>query len=71
MAEMKIGIVGLDTPHCKAFTEILNNPVNQHYVKGGQVTCAYPGGTDAFSLSHNRVAGFTNSFRKCGRSPTP
>ena len=62
MADIKIGIVGLDTSHCKAFTEILNNGSNPYHVPGGQVVCAFPGGTDAFSLSRNRVQGFTKDL---------
>ncbi|MDF1515757.1 MAG: Gfo/Idh/MocA family oxidoreductase [Anaerolineae bacterium] len=62
MAELKIGIVGLDTSHVKAFTEIINNPENPYHIPGGRVTCAYPGGTDAFSLSRNRVHGFTTNL---------
>ena len=64
MSALKIGIVGLDTSHCKAFTEIINNAANPNYVAGGQVICAYPGGTDAFSLSRERVDGFTQSLRE-------
>ena len=63
MADISIGIVGLDTSHCKAFTEILNNPQNPYYVPGGRVTCAYPGGTEVFSLSRDRVKGYTNDLK--------
>ncbi len=62
MKEMKIGIVGLDTSHCKAFTAILNDTTNTHHVPGGRVVCAYPGGSDLFSLSRDRVAGFTRDL---------
>ncbi len=63
MTVLKIGIVGLDTSHCKAFTEILNNSSHPHHVPGGRVVCAFPGGSDAFSLSRNRVDGFTSDLR--------
>jgi hypothetical protein len=63
MDELKIGIVGLDTSHCKAFTSILNDIRNPHYVPGGRVVCAYPGGTELFSLSRNRVEGYTQELR--------
>jgi len=64
MTALKIGIVGLDTSHCKAFTEILNNSSHPHHVPGGRVVCAFPGGSDAFSLSRNRVDGFTSDLRE-------
>jgi hypothetical protein len=63
MTELKIGIVGLDTSHCKAFTEILNNSANAYHVPGGHVTCAFPGGTEKFSLSRDRVQGFTRDLK--------
>jgi hypothetical protein len=63
MDKIGIGIVGLDTSHCKAFTSILNDDANPYHVPGGKVICAYPGGTDIFSLSRNRVAGFTQELR--------
>ena len=56
---MKIGMVGLDTSHCPAFTGILNDEKEEFYVPGGEVVGAYPGGSDLFSHSRNRVKGFT------------
>jgi hypothetical protein len=64
MKTLKIGMVGLDTSHCVAFTRLLNDATQSHYVAGGQVVAAYPGGTDAFSLSRDRVQGFTQSLQK-------
>lgn len=62
MKTIKIGIVGLDTSHCKAFTAILNDSANPHHVSGGRVVCAFPGGSEAFSLSRNRVGEFTKDL---------
>jgi hypothetical protein len=59
---IKIGMVGLDTSHCPAFTGIFNDPNNTHHVPGGRVVGAYPGGSDAFALSRDRVAGFTQQL---------
>ena len=56
---LKIGMVGLDTSHCVAFTGLLNDDTHPYHVPGARVVAAYPGGSDAFSLSRNRVAGFT------------
>ena len=63
MAEMNIGMVGLDTSHCPAFTDLLNNPSNPHHVAGGRVRWAYPGGSKLFSKSFNRVEKFTSQLR--------
>ncbi len=59
---MKIGMVGLDTSHCVAFTRLLNDPQQEHYIPGARVVAAYPGGSEIFSLSRDRVAGFTDTL---------
>lgn len=60
---MKIGMVGLDTSHCVAFTRILNDESYQYHIPGARVIGAYPGGSELFSLSRDRVAGFTAELR--------
>ncbi len=63
MATLKIGMVGLDTSHCPAFTGILNDEGNPYHIPGARVIGAYPGGSDLFSNSRDRVAGFTAQLR--------
>lgn len=63
MAELKIGMVGLDTSHCPAFAGLLNNPAAPAHVPGGRVVAAFPGGSDDFSRSRERVAGLTARMR--------
>jgi len=60
---IKVGMVGLDTSHCPAFTRMLNDAANPYYVPGAQVVGAYPGGSELFSNSRNRVEGFTAQLR--------
>jgi predicted dehydrogenase len=60
---MKIGMVGLDTSHCPAFAGLVNDEQNEYYIEGAEVVAAYPGGSDQFSHSHSRVAGFTEQLR--------
>lgn len=64
MAEpiLKIGLVGLDTSHCAAFTQILNDDQFQFHLPGALVTSLYPGGSPGFSLSRDRVKGFTDQL---------
>lgn len=65
MAEsLKIGLIGLDTSHVKAFADLLNDPNNPHHVAGGKVVAAYPGGSKDFELSWSRVEGFTKTLRE-------
>jgi len=59
MGDLKIGMIGLDTSHCPAFCKLLNRPDDPHHVPGGRVVAAWPGGSQAFSASRDRVAGFT------------
>lgn len=61
--KMKIGMVGLDTSHCPAFTKLINDEAHPYHIPGARVAGAYPGWSAAFSLSRNRVAGFTEEMR--------
>ena len=63
MDNIKIGLVGLDTSHSPAFAMLLNNPQEKGHVPGCQVVKAYPGGSELFGNSINRVEGFTKQFR--------
>ncbi|WP_257348956.1 Gfo/Idh/MocA family protein [Pseudalkalibacillus decolorationis] len=62
MNNLKIGMVGLDTSHCIAFSELLNDQNHPNHVYGGEVVIAYPGGSQDFKLSYSRVEGITNKL---------
>ncbi len=66
MSELKLGMVGLDTSHVSVFTDILNDNTNKFHVPGCKIVKAFPGGSAKFSLSANRVAGFTEELAKKG-----
>lgn len=59
---LKIGMIGLDTSHSVAFTELLHNSTGPYYVPGGQVVAAYPGGSPDFPFGAARVKGFTEEM---------
>lgn len=61
---MKIGMIGLDTSHCTAFTRLLNDPRANFHVPGGKVVVAYPGGSSDFALSRSRVEGITQELKE-------
>lgn len=63
MERLKIGMVGLDTSHCPAFAKLLSDEENPHYVEGGRVVAAFPGGSEEFANSRNRVEQFTAQMR--------
>lgn len=60
---MKVGMIGLDTSHSVAFTELLNDTGHESHVPGATVTAAFPGGSAAFSVSQQRVAGYSSDLR--------
>lgn len=53
--ELKIGIIGTDTSHVGAFTELINNPDNPKHVPGGKVVAAFKGGSPDVESSITRV----------------
>jgi len=61
---LRVGMVGLDTSHCPAFASLLNQREHEYHVPGAEVVGAYPGGSDLFSLSRDRVEGFTEQLVK-------
>lgn len=63
-AELKIGLIGLDTSHVIAFTELLNNPTNKNHVPGGKVIAAFKGGSPDIESSHSRVEGYTKQLQE-------
>jgi hypothetical protein len=60
---LRVGIIGLDTSHVVAFTNILHNPKNQGDLAGVRVVAAFPGGSPDLPASRDRVAGFTKTLR--------
>ncbi len=60
---IRIGIIGLDTSHVAAFSELLNTSSHAFHVKGGLVTAAYPGGSADFERSHKRVPVFAEQLK--------
>lgn len=63
-SRMRIGMVGLDTSHCLAFARILHDEAYEYHLPGAEIVAAYPGGSDLFSLSRDRVKGFTEQLVK-------
>jgi len=61
---IKIGIIGCDTSHVPAFTDLFNDPKNDVDLAGFKVVAAYPGGSDDLPDSFNRVKGFTEGIKK-------
>lgn len=62
-ADIKIGIIGLDTSHVVAFTQVLNNPQHPEHIPGTKVVAAYRGGSPDIPSSRDRIDRFTARLR--------
>jgi len=60
---IRVGIIGLDTSHVTAFTQLLNNADDAKHVAGAKVVAAYKGGSADIESSASRVEGFTKDLR--------
>ncbi len=62
-ADMRLGIIGLDTSHVTAFTELLNNPKAKDHVPGARVVAAFKGGSADIPSSIGKVEEYTTELR--------
>jgi hypothetical protein len=63
-ADLRIGLIGLDTSHVVAFTQLLNNPAHKQHVAGGRVVAAFKGGSADVESSASRVDEYTRQLEK-------
>ena len=63
---IRIGIIGLDTSHSTAFTELLNGTSDDPLVREFEVVAAYPYGSTAIRSSRDRIPGYIETVKKFG-----
>ncbi|MEI7732723.1 MAG: Gfo/Idh/MocA family oxidoreductase [Verrucomicrobiota bacterium] len=63
-AELRLGMIGLDTSHCTAFTRLINDPKDKDHVAGGKVTVAYKCFSPDIESSANRVEGYAKQLQE-------
>ncbi|MBI1310273.1 gfo/Idh/MocA family oxidoreductase [bacterium] len=63
---LRVGMIGLDTSHCIAFTKILNDDSHPQHIPGCRVVAVYPQGSPDIESSVSRVPGYTEEIRKLG-----
>ena len=63
---IKIGIIGLDTSHSTAFTELLNGDSDDPLVREFEVVAAYPYGSQTIQSSYERIPGYIEEVKKHG-----
>ncbi|HOZ46623.1 MAG TPA: Gfo/Idh/MocA family oxidoreductase [Candidatus Hydrogenedentes bacterium] len=61
--DLRVGMIGLDTSHVIAFTEVLNNPDHKDHIPGAKVVAAYKGGSDDVESSYTRVDDYTKQLQ--------
>lgn len=62
--DLRIGLIGLDTSHVEGFTKVFHDKNDPNYISGGKVVIAYPGGSDDFAMSYNRIDKYTQLLRE-------
>jgi predicted dehydrogenase len=62
----RVGLIGLDTGHCVAFTRSLNDPLAGEKFGGYRVVAAVPEGTDNIEVWKNRIPEFTEEVKALG-----
>ncbi len=60
---IRIGIIGLDTSHVIAFTQLLNDPSRSDHVPGARVVAAFKGGSPDVEASATRIEKFTAELK--------
>lgn len=68
---IRVGIIGLDTSHAVAFTEILNAKNNTADLADVRVVAGFPGGSPDVPYSRDRVEGYTAKLRDMGVEIVP
>jgi len=61
-ADLKLGLIGLDTSHVTAFTRLLNDPNDKDRVPGAKVVAAFKGGSPDIESSRSRIDGYTKEL---------
>ena len=62
---IRIGIIGLDTSHSTAFTELVNSG-NEAWAEGFKVVAAYPYGSQTIESSYKRIPEYTDKVKQHG-----
>jgi predicted dehydrogenase len=60
---IRVGLIGLDTSHAVAFTQLLNDASRADHVPGARVVAAFKGGSPDIESSATRIDKFTDELR--------
>lgn len=68
---IKIGIIGLDTSHSTAFTEIINSGKEKEFSDGFRIVAAYPYGSKTIKSSYERIPKYIETVKNYGVEIVP
>lgn len=71
MKKLRVGIIGLDTSHCTAFTKAIKDPKAAPELQTMDIVAAFPGGSPDIDSSRDRVQGFTAELKSLGVEIVP
>ena len=60
-----VGMIGLDTSHCPAFTKLINYPESEEF-SGFKVVAAYPYGSRTIESSYSRIPRYIEEVKEMG-----
>jgi predicted dehydrogenase len=60
-ADLRLGMIGLDTSHVVAYLGIVNDPQNKDHVPGAKIVAGFKGGSLDVESSRTRVDGYTKT----------
>ena len=63
---LRVGMIGLDTSHCIAFTKILNDEKSPQHIPGCHVVAVYPKGSPDIESSVSRVPDYMKQITALG-----
>lgn len=63
-ADLRLGMVGLDTSHVVAYLNIFNDPQHKDHVPGAKIVAGFKGGSPDVEASRSRVDGYTQTARE-------
>jgi len=66
LAQIRVGLIGLDTSHVISFTKIINDANATGALADIKIVAAYPGGSPSFPPSRDRLEGFTKQVAAMG-----
>ena len=63
-ADLRLGMIGMDTSHVVAYLNSLNDPANKDHVPGGKIIAGFKGGSMDVESSRTRVDGFVKTAQE-------